>query len=113
MRFETKHQYFKSLALKNKNFVNIGKSLSTRYQLLQSNELHMYALDKNVCATGLKAIAPAELNPCAQSLASDGQVWEVSSVKTSTEGYRKNDVLVMNKTTSLSFAEVSALHSTS
>ncbi|KAG0439852.1 hypothetical protein HPB47_016507 [Ixodes persulcatus] len=73
MRFEVKHQYFKSMALENKNFVNIGKSLSTRHQLLQSYELHMNVLDKNVCATGLKAIAPAELNLCAQSLASDSQ----------------------------------------
>ncbi|KAG0414409.1 hypothetical protein HPB47_008432 [Ixodes persulcatus] len=77
MRLEAKHQYFKSMASKNKNFVNIGKSISTRHQLLQSYELHMYVLDKNVCATGLKAVAPAELNYCEQSLASDGQVWEV------------------------------------
>ena len=32
MRFEAKHAYFKSLALRIKNFKNIAKSLATRHQ---------------------------------------------------------------------------------
>ncbi|XP_040071459.1 uncharacterized protein LOC115308493 [Ixodes scapularis] len=111
MRFEAKHQYFKGLALKTKNFLNITKTLSTRHQLLQSYELHTFVLDKPVYATGLKVVAPAELNQCAESLASDGlQVWEAKSIETSTGVYQTNDVLLMNKTMSLSFAKVSTVY---
>ena len=39
MRFESKHQYFKKVALRTKCFKNITKTLSKRHQLLQSWEM--------------------------------------------------------------------------
>lgn len=110
MRFESKHQYFKNVASKTKNFKNITKSLSSRHQLLQSYELHTYILDKQACVSGLKEVDPTELHSCAQSLISHGQVWEAKSAETSRGTYRTKDVLIMNKTTELSFAQVSRVY---
>lgn len=36
MRFESKHQYFKQIAAKSRNFINLTKSLTERHQILQS-----------------------------------------------------------------------------
>ncbi|KAM7313614.1 hypothetical protein ISCGN_003467 [Ixodes scapularis] len=107
MKFESKHEYFKNVASK----TNIPKSLSSRHQLLQSYELHTYILEKQACASGLKEVDPTELHSCAQSLISHGQVWEAKSADTSRATYRDKDVLIMNKTTELCFAQVNRVYS--
>ncbi|XP_040069990.1 uncharacterized protein LOC120842871 [Ixodes scapularis] len=110
MRFEEKHQYFKSMASKVKNFRNICKTLTMRHQLLESYRHQTYVLDKPLSALGSRKVDPGTLPPCAQSLASKGQVWEAKSISTSTGDYRRDAILVMDKTTSLSFAQVTAVY---
>lgn len=75
MRFEAKHQYFKSMASKVKNFRNICKTLSLRHQLLESYQQHTHILYKHVSAVGSRQVDPRKLKPCAQNLASQGPVW--------------------------------------
>ncbi|KAG0439498.1 hypothetical protein HPB47_016622 [Ixodes persulcatus] len=110
MRFEAKHQYFKSMASKVKNFRNICKTLSMRHQLLESYRHQTYVLDKPLSALGSRKVDPGTLHPCTQSLASKGQVWEAKFISTNTGDYRRDAILVMDKTTSLSFAQVTAVY---
>ncbi|XP_040070031.1 uncharacterized protein LOC120842891 [Ixodes scapularis] len=72
MRFEEKHQYFKSMASKVKNFRNICKTLTMRHQLLESYRHQTYVLDKPLSALGSRKVDPGTLPPCVQSLASEG-----------------------------------------
>lgn len=110
MRFEAKQQYFKSMASKVKNFRNICKTLSLRHQLLESYQQHTHILNKHVSAVGSRQVDPSKLKPCAQNLASQGPVWEATSIDTSTGNYRKGDVLIMDTTTTLSFAQVTSVY---
>ncbi|KAG0434166.1 hypothetical protein HPB47_019311 [Ixodes persulcatus] len=79
-------------------------------ELLESYRHQTYVLDKPLSALGSRKVDPGTLHPCAQSLASKGQVWEAKSISTNTGDYRRDAILVMDKTTSLSFAQVTAVY---
>ncbi|CAN8029870.1 unnamed protein product [Ixodes persulcatus] len=53
MRFEAKHQYFKSLARKTRNFINICRTLSTRHQLYEM--YHLSQPNEQSTTSGYKA----------------------------------------------------------
>lgn len=63
MRFEAKHQYFKNVAARVKNFRNIYKTLAERHQLLQSYEFSELFLDEAAVVTGMKPVQKSQLLP--------------------------------------------------
>ncbi|CAN7988318.1 unnamed protein product [Ixodes hexagonus] len=68
MRFEPKHQYFKSLASRIKNFRNITLTLSTRHQLMQSHQLKEFSFDSDLVTSSGKPVEQSALPPCAQEV---------------------------------------------
>lgn len=68
MRFEAKHQYFKSLASRVKNFRNITRTLSTRHQLMLSHQLKEFSFDSDLVTPSGKPVEQSALPPCAQGV---------------------------------------------
>ncbi|KAM7310696.1 uncharacterized protein ISCGN_007604 [Ixodes scapularis] len=93
MRFEAKHQYFKSLASRVKNFKNITLTLSKRHQLLQSHQLNELSLDCELMASSGKPIKQSALPPCVQGLLPPN-AHQVLHASLDHRDYRCGDVLV-------------------
>ncbi|CAN7951622.1 unnamed protein product [Ixodes pacificus] len=106
LRFEAKHQYFKSMASKVKNFINICKTLATRHQLLQSyemNSLKFPLCPRMLCA---RAVDKGSLPAAAQSLECKVDLLEAKSVFLDAGDYRVEDILVVGTGEVPQFAQV-------
>ncbi|XP_064479840.1 uncharacterized protein LOC135393295 [Ornithodoros turicata] len=66
MRFEPKHQTFKSLAAKTKNFRNICRTLASRHQLLQCYELESFSFDEEVSTSAATPVKEEDVHQCAR-----------------------------------------------
>ncbi|XP_065281874.1 uncharacterized protein [Dermacentor albipictus] len=106
MRFEAKHQYFKSLATRIKNFRNICKTLAERHQLLQSFEFSELALDDVLSTNSAKSVERAELHPCIQEALPVGVTWQAKSVTLRQVTYKVEDVLLMRRGDDPEFCQI-------
>lgn len=106
MRFEAKHQYFKNVAVRVKNFRNICKTLAERHQLLQSYEFSEQLLAEPAVVTGTKPIRKSLLLPCVQDMLPDSTVWQVKTVTVLHITYHVGDVLVMSKGEDAQFSQI-------
>ncbi|CAN7944385.1 unnamed protein product, partial [Ixodes hexagonus] len=96
MRFEAKHQYFKSLARKTRNFTNICRTLSTRHQLYEM--YHLSQPKDKITTSGCKQVPFEELPELLQDRLQELDHWSVqvttvNSVTMSQRTFRKECVL--------------------
>ncbi|XP_040073555.1 uncharacterized protein LOC115323428 [Ixodes scapularis] len=96
MRFEAKHQYFKSLARKTRNFINICRTLSTRHQLYEM--YHLSQPKEQIATSGCKRVPFEELPELLQDRLHELELWSaqvttVNSVTMSQRTLRKECVL--------------------
>ncbi|CAN8029645.1 unnamed protein product, partial [Ixodes persulcatus] len=96
MRFEAKHQYFKSLARKTRNFINICRTLSTRHQLYEM--YHLSQPKEQITTSGCKWVPFEELPELLQGRLHELELWSaqvttVNSVTMSQWTFRKECVL--------------------
>ncbi|XP_064462995.1 uncharacterized protein LOC135373883 [Ornithodoros turicata] len=110
MRFEGKHQYFKTIASRVKNFRNICKTLASRHQLAQSYWLYGRSLDYSLTTTGAKQVDLSALKPCVAELAEQGLVWEVRFAAIQNATYHTGDILILKKGENPEFSQVTALY---
>lgn len=69
MRYESRHAYFKQVALKSNNYKNVAQTLATRYQLKQSLFMSKPILYSNEnMARGLKGVKESHLNQKVKAL---------------------------------------------
>ncbi|CAN8009013.1 unnamed protein product [Ixodes pacificus] len=73
MRFEAKHQYFKSLAKKTRNFINICRTLSTRHQLYEM--YHLPQPKEQITTSGRKRVSFEELPELLQDRLHELELW--------------------------------------
>lgn len=111
MRFEAKHQYFKNVASKTKNYRNICKTLAERHQVLQGYEFAEVVLDQGHTMTGLKPVQRSDLPPCIEERLPPGSTWQAKSVTMQHITYHVGDVLVMAKGDDPQFAQIAAIFS--
>uniref|UniRef100_A0A147BPB1 Uncharacterized protein n=1 Tax=Ixodes ricinus TaxID=34613 RepID=A0A147BPB1_IXORI len=111
MRFEAKHQYFKNIAARVKNYKNICKTLAERHQLLQSYEFSELFTDEAAIMTGMKPVQRSQLLPCVQDMLPDGTAWQAKSVTALHITYHVGDVLVMSKGDDAQFSQISSIFS--
>lgn len=98
MRFEAKHQYVKSLAVRVKNFKNVSKSVAERHQPLQCFQFATFDLDSGIATTKAKPLACRELPDCAKDFFSTTvAVWEVGSARIGHCSFRPANVVMMCK----------------
>ncbi|XP_064473413.1 uncharacterized protein LOC135388048 [Ornithodoros turicata] len=109
MRFEGKHQYFKSLASRVKNFRNICRTLAQRHHLLQSYILEDMTLEDGLYVNTTKLVSCDDLPPCMQHFQTQS-VWQVSQASIDKCSYRVGDVLVLRKGTPPVFDLVTAMY---
>ncbi|KAM7313527.1 uncharacterized protein ISCGN_003389 [Ixodes scapularis] len=93
MRFEAKHQYFKTLASRIKNFRNITLTLSKRHQLMQSHQLKELSLDAQLMAPSGKPVDQSALPPSVQDVL-PLNARQVSHAAIDHREYRCGDILV-------------------
>lgn len=98
MRFEAKHQYFKSLARKTRNFINICRTLSTRHQLYEM--YHLSQPIEQIITSGCKRVPFEELPELLQDRLQELELWSaqvttVNSVTMSQRTFRKEYVLLL------------------
>ncbi|CAN7950584.1 unnamed protein product, partial [Ixodes hexagonus] len=96
MRFEAKHQYFRSLARKTRNFINVCRTLSTRHQLYKM--YHLSQPKARIATSGCKQVPFEELPELLQDRLQQlelgsAQVTAVNSVTMSQRTFRKECVL--------------------
>ncbi|CAN7983644.1 unnamed protein product [Ixodes hexagonus] len=96
MRFEAKHQYFKSLARKTRNFINVCRTLSTSHQLYQM--YHLSQPKERIATSECKQVPFEELPELLQDRLQQlelgsAQVTAVNSVTMSQRTFRKECVL--------------------
>ncbi|CAN7940080.1 unnamed protein product [Ixodes hexagonus] len=106
LRFEAKHQHFKAMASKVKNFKNICKTLATRHQLLQSFEMNSLEFRQSPRMLCAKEVDRDNLPSAAQSLACKDDLSEAKSVFLDVGDYRVEDILVVGKGELPSFAQI-------
>ena len=102
MRFESMHQYFKSLVGKTRNFINLTLTLSTRFQKRLAYDLNQdqyYFMDQ--VSSGVKKTLSSLSEPTKDllktlypDLEDDEEVFQTSNLKQNGVRYKQNDVLV-------------------
>ncbi|XP_064470255.1 uncharacterized protein LOC135384990 [Ornithodoros turicata] len=97
MRFESKHSYFKNIAMKSKSFVNICKTMSTRGQLLQSYELSAPTLSKPLATGAQKSVQWSDLPHAVKAVfplavTEEENVISVQTASIDASAYRVSDV---------------------
>lgn len=106
LRYEAKHQYFKNMASRVKNFRNICKTLASRHQLLQSFEMFSLSNCQNITTSCAKTVDVLKLPPVAQSLCCREGLLEAKGVALGTCSYRVQDILVEGKDESPTFVQL-------
>ncbi|XP_064472066.1 uncharacterized protein LOC135386199 [Ornithodoros turicata] len=110
MRFEAKHQYIKPMAIRNKNFKNICRSVTARHQLLQSFDVATLDYDTALETTKSKLVHDTHLPECARDrLAGGVPIWEIESAKIDHCKYRTKDIIVLAKGDPTRFGQISML----
>ncbi|XP_064475128.1 uncharacterized protein LOC135389090 [Ornithodoros turicata] len=97
MRFEGKHQYFKNVATKLKNFKNICKSLATRHQLMQCYYLYGPFQGSRLETSKAKVVTTSSVRSCIQEVSGEDNILEVTRATIGGTTYRTSDVLVAKK----------------
>ncbi|XP_075741514.1 uncharacterized protein LOC142791002 [Rhipicephalus microplus] len=111
MRYEAKHQYLKSIAVRNQNFRNICKTIAGRHQLLQSYELCNSEFHNSIQTTKARPLKEKDLPPCMAEVFSPGvPVWKVNSVTVDQITYKVKDVVILQKAILPSFGQISELY---
>ncbi|XP_064479635.1 uncharacterized protein LOC135392901 [Ornithodoros turicata] len=110
MRFEAKHQYFKALASRVKNFRNICKTLANRHQLMQCYYLHASSQDSGYKTSVPKSVASSSLQRCVQEIAREQEVWEVRCATLNAVTYRTEDIIVQKKGDIPDFSQISGVY---
>lgn len=110
MRFEAKHQYFKSIAMRVKNFKNVCQTLANRHQLLQSFEFSELTLDAALSTSSLRCVERSQLHTCIQAVMPVGIIWQAKSVSLHQVTYKVNDVLVMLKGDDPQFCQIIGIY---
>ncbi|XP_064464590.1 uncharacterized protein LOC135375886 [Ornithodoros turicata] len=96
IRFEAKHQFFKRLARKTQNFINICRTLSIRHQMHQT--YHLYACKEHTTTNGCVQVAverlPQELQAeLAERNVTCADISTVQSLTVSRQTYNVGTVL--------------------
>ncbi|KAG8172793.1 hypothetical protein JTE90_027183 [Oedothorax gibbosus] len=102
MRFEAKHQYFKSVVHHLRNFINVSKSLCTRHCMLQAYNLsgsHFFDNSTDLQAV-VKLVSRVKLPSLLQSAlcTREGRLGTVASVSCNNVLYTKGSFITLQNT---------------
>lgn len=98
MRYEAKHQYMKTIARRNQNFINICKSIAERHQLLQSFELSNLEMHRGIQTTKSRQLKQEDLcSYMCEVVSPDIPVWEVGSAMVENLTFKVLDVVILEK----------------